>query len=171
MPDQASACNRATGFERTLTKISQIVAAAGGMILIVVVLLTVTSIVGRALLNKPLPGDFELVQLGCAIAIFAFLPYCQITRGNVVVDFFTAKAPAKMTAILAMVGDLLYMFIAVVVTWRLAVGALDFFVFGEETMVLQLPKWWAFVFILPASALLVVVCFYTSWQHLKDIHK
>ena len=171
MPDQTSSSKIYPGIEARLTKISQIIAVTGGMVLIAVMLLTVASIIGRALFGRPIPGDFELVELGCAIAIFAFLPYCQITRGNIVVDFFTAKASTKTTAILALVGDVLYMLIAAVMTWRLAIGGLDFLAFGEETMVLRLPRWWAFVFILPASALLVIVCIHTSWCHLREIHR
>ena len=167
MPDQTNTRKTYTVFERRLTKICQIVAATGGMILIAVMLITVTSIIGRALFGRPLPGDFELVELGCALAIFAFLPYCHITRGNIVVDFFTAKASTITTTILALVGDVLFMLIAAIVTWRLALGGLDLLAFGEETMVLRLPRWWAFVFILPASALLVVVCIHTSWCNLR----
>ncbi len=53
------------------------------------------SVLGRWLFSTPIPGDFELAQIGTAIAVFAFLPYCQIVRGNIVVDTFTSRLPAR----------------------------------------------------------------------------
>ena len=41
----------------------------------------------------PINGDFELVQMATAIAVFSFLPYCQARRGNIVVDTFTSWLP------------------------------------------------------------------------------
>ena len=67
----------------------------GGVLLIVITLLTVVSVVGRSLLGAPVEGDFELVSAGCAIAVFAFLPWCQYRRGHVTVDvFFMRRQPA-----------------------------------------------------------------------------
>lgn len=161
--------NSSTGIERLLTGICKIVAAAGGLVLLAITVITVVSVVGRTLFNTPLPGDFELIELGSAIAIFAFLPYCQIRKGNVIVDFFTAGASPATTHLLSAVGDLIFMLIAGLLTWRLIYGALDFFEYTEQTMVLRLPIWWAFVPILPASALLTVVCAFTSWRHLQGV--
>ena len=57
-----------------LFRLCQVFALAGGLVLVAMTLMSLVSIVGRAVLNRPLPGDYELVQLGCAIAVAAFLP-------------------------------------------------------------------------------------------------
>ena len=61
-------------------------AFGGGAVLIAIMALTVVSVVLREVTGRPIPGDYELVEMGCAIAIFAFLPYCQIIGGNVLVE-------------------------------------------------------------------------------------
>lgn len=139
------------------------VAVLGGLVLIALVLIVVVSIVGRTLFAAPVPGDFELVELGCAVAVFAFLPYCQYRNGNVVVDFFTANARPRVRATLELVGDLLYALIAALLTWRLALGGLDLHRYRESTMVLQVPVWWGFVPAVACAALLTLVCLYTGW--------
>ena len=56
--------------------------------MIVVTVVTVVSIVGRSLIQfglSPIPGDFEIVQAGMLFAIFSFLPWCHLTRGNALV--------------------------------------------------------------------------------------
>ena len=86
------------GAGRALMALSRAVAIAGGLILTALTILSVGSILARVLLSRPLPGDFELVEMGCGIAVFAFLPYCHLKRGNVIVDFFTLKASSASSS-------------------------------------------------------------------------
>ena len=151
-------------FGRALYRMSVIAAAFGGLSLVGIMLLTVVSVIGRQLFDSPIPGDFELVGIGCAIAVFAFLPYCQLMRRNVVVDLFAAKASLRTRAALELVGNLMFTGIAAVLTWRLVLGGIDLATFNEETMVLRLPLWWGFVPGVLAMVLLTVVCAYTAWR-------
>ena len=109
---------------RALYRAATGIALLGGLVLFALTLLTVISVVGRAAFSAPIPGDFELVELGMAVAIFSFLPYCQIVRGNVIVDLFTSKASPRTRALLDGIGNLLFTAIAAVLTWRVAVGAI-----------------------------------------------
>ena len=52
-------------------------ALIGTLILLIVILISTLSIFGRLVLERPIVGDFELVEMGCAVAIFLFLPLCQ----------------------------------------------------------------------------------------------
>ncbi|MGH6902063.1 MAG: TRAP transporter small permease subunit, partial [Geminicoccaceae bacterium] len=94
MADRAAG-DRPGPLGRALHLTATAVALIGGAILFALTLLTVVSVAGRAVFSAPIPGDFELVEVGMAVAIFAFLPYCQIVRGNVIVDLFTAKASPR----------------------------------------------------------------------------
>jgi len=75
---------------RVLGAACKLLALLGGAILSALVLMSVASIGGRVI-GRPIQGDFELVQFGCAIAIAFFLPYCQLSKGNIIVDFFTVR--------------------------------------------------------------------------------
>ncbi len=160
-----------------LYRICEVVAVAGGAVLVALTAVTVWSIVGRQIagtrwlrelpvfnLAGPVTGDFELVELGCAVAVFAFLPYCQIVGGNVLVDFFTAKAGPRLKAALAAFSDAVFTLIAAILTWRLVLGGEDLQRYGETTMVLRIPVWWGYVPAVAAMVLLTVVCAYTTWR-------
>ena len=149
---------------RALYRAATGIALLGGLVLFALTLLTVISGVGRAAFSAPIPGDFELVELGMAVAIFSFLPYCQIVRGNVIVDLFTSKASARTRALLDGVGNLLYTAIAALLTWRVALGGLEIRSYSETTMVLQVPVWWGYVPAVAFLAFLTVVCAYTVWR-------
>jgi len=101
---------------RALYAISRWLAVFGGLMLFAMALLTAASVVGRALFGKPIPGDFELVGIGTGIAVFAILPWCQITRGNVLVDFFMSAASVRAKAVCDAAGALLYLAIACILT-------------------------------------------------------
>jgi len=166
--DEAATGPAPSGFGRVLGILCRAVALAGGVVLVALALTTVTSIVGRALFSAPIPGDFELVEIGTAVAIFAFLPYCQLRRGNVVVDLFTTRLPRGAQSLLDAVWALVFAVIAGLFAWRLWHGADDLVLYGETTMVLRLPVWWAFVPIVPSVALLAVVALYTAWRSLIE---
>src|SRR3546814_14086731 len=60
-------------------------ALLGGLVLVAVVLINVLSVIG-GVVWRPFPGDFEMTEIGIAVAAFAFLPYCQLTGANVLSD-------------------------------------------------------------------------------------
>lgn len=142
-------------------------AAIGGLVLLAMMLMTVGSVLRRTVLGAPIPGDFELVELGSAVAIFCFLPWCQVTGGNVLVDFFTSKSSPRRNHLLEAAGDLLYLLIAALLAWRLFHGGAEMRAYGEQTMVLRIPMWWTFPIILPAMLLLVATCAATMAGHLR----
>jgi len=129
--------------------------------------MSVASITGRAVLGRPVPGDFELVQVGCGAAIAAFLPYCQLRRGNIIVDFFTARTSPRVQGGLDAVGALLVALVMAVLTWRTAVGTVAVRAGGEVSMIVGFPIWIGYAAIVPSLALATVVALHTvreSWK-------
>jgi len=153
---------------RVLFAISQVLAAFGGVVLFAMALLTAASVTGRAAFSTPIPGDFELVSIGIGVAIFAFLPYCQITRSNVIVDFFMVRAPTRAKAFCDAVGALLYLVIGAILTWRLILGGLDMYQYSERTMTINFPRWTTFPLSVLLMMFLVVVIVYTIWRSIAE---
>ncbi|MCZ4260647.1 TRAP transporter small permease [Limimaricola sp. G21655-S1] len=152
-----------------LMRLVRVFAGIGGAALVAIMLVTVASVTLRGLLGRPIPGDYELVELGSAIAIFCFLPWCQATGGNVVVDFFTQGVGPRATRALDALGDLIWLLIAALLLWRLTLGGIEMHEYDEQTMVLRLPVWWSFFIVLPAMTLLVATCAATLIAHLRGM--
>ena len=83
---------------RWLDSVCRVLATLGALILVTLALITVISVSGRYLFGHAISGDFEMVEVGCAMAVSLFLPYCQLQNGNVIVDFVTMKAPTGFKA-------------------------------------------------------------------------
>lgn len=154
----------ATRPARALDALARGFALGGGAVLLAVMVVTVASVIGRGLFGRPIPGDFELVEIGCAVAVFAFLPYCQITRGNVVVDLFTRGFGARTRAWLDRLHALVLAAIAALFAWRLALGGVELRAAGETSMILGVPIWWGFAPIVASSALLAVVALHMAFS-------
>jgi TRAP-type C4-dicarboxylate transport system permease small subunit len=119
-------------------------AVGAGILLILMAAMSLASIVGRTFLGSPILGDYELVQVLCAMAVSMSLPYCQIARGHVIVDFFTTRTPASVNRVLDVAAGLLLAGLAFVVAWRLAIGMVDLKRTGDASMLIGFPTWVAY---------------------------
>ena len=129
--------------------VALVFAYLGGAVVAAVGILSAASIAGRTLLGRPILGDFELVEIGTAVAGSLFLPYCQATRGHVIVDFVTARASAAVVAGLDRAGALLMAATFLLLGWRTVVGCLDIARSGESSMLMQIPTWIGYAAIVP----------------------
>jgi TRAP-type C4-dicarboxylate transport system permease small subunit len=154
------------GVARAVLGLTRAWAVLGGIVLVGVMLMTVTSVVMRAVLGYPILGNFELVEMGTAIAAFAFLPHCHQAGGNVLVDVFTNRAPERVKSALAALSSLVLLAVAVLLLWRMTEGAFDFHRYHETTTNLGVPRWWAFPPILASLALLALATLTTFVQEL-----
>ncbi|WP_191285846.1 TRAP transporter small permease [Aliiroseovarius zhejiangensis] len=163
---------------------SRWMAYSGGAILVAIALTTVVSIIGRTLSGLglgPVKGDYEIVEMGCAVAVFAFMPWCQLKRGHVTVDIFISKLPDRMQAILGLIGDLFLTGAAFIILWRLWLGFGEKFPFGSEglraalgmgdkpffpesTYELEIPLWIPFGLCLIGAAFFLIVAAYSVWR-------
>ena len=141
-------------------------ALAGGAIFALLTLMSAVSIAGR-LLGRPIQGDFELVQLGCAVAISFCLPYCQLKRGHIIVDFFTTRASARTRGLLDALGAFLLALVMALVAWRTGVGALAMKASNESSMIMGVPVWYSYALMTPAFALCALAALDTAWQELQ----
>ncbi|MGM0583433.1 MAG: TRAP transporter small permease [Pseudomonadota bacterium] len=130
-------------------------ALLGAGVLAAVVLVNVWTVLG-GLIGLPFAGDFELTQMGVAVAAFMFLPWCQLNGHNVSADVFTAGASARTQRALSAVGSALALGFAALLLWRMWLGMLDQKAYNLSSAILQVPVWWAYAPILLSLALLAV---------------
>ena len=151
--------------------LTRTVAMAGGLLLIGVMALTVLSILGRSLFNAPIPGDYELTELACGVAVFAFLPYGHLKNANVVVEFFTARLHPRLRTALDTLHSFAFTMVAGLVAWRLFVGGMHKLRDGETTLFLGLPIHWGYFLALLGAGLLTAVCVRVFSRHLRVLRR
>jgi TRAP-type C4-dicarboxylate transport system permease small subunit len=139
-------------------------AILGGITLLFVVLINVFSVLG-GIFWQPFPGDFELTEMGVALAVFSFLPYCQITGANVSADIFTSAAPKRLVAFLSLLASIVAIGFSLLLLWRMYFGMLDQKEYGYTTGILLIPHWPAFIPILISLVLVAVAAVVTLMEH------
>ncbi|GHA55751.1 hypothetical protein GCM10008927_21830 [Amylibacter ulvae] len=127
-------------------------ALAGGVVLLLVVLMNAYSVIG-SMFGAPFAGDFEMTQMGVAIAAFAFLPYCQISGSHVTADIFTSNASPVWIARFELLASIVAFAFACLLIWRMYAGMLNQKEYDYTTTILLVPHWWAFIPILMSLAL------------------
>ncbi|HEX9836961.1 MAG TPA: TRAP transporter small permease [Alphaproteobacteria bacterium] len=154
--DSAAAAHTAAG--RALAHATAVLTWAGSAALLAVAAVTVLSVLGRYLFNRPIEGDYELVEIGMAVAIFLYFPYTHLTGSNIVAEFFTHGLSERARTMLEAMHDAIFGAVAALFTWRLALGCIRKFQENDTTMLLAIPKGWAFLLAVIAMAMLAAVC-------------
>jgi TRAP-type C4-dicarboxylate transport system permease small subunit len=150
----------ALAIEGPLADLTRWLALVGGGLLLIAVAITLVSVIGRYGFGRPVPGDYELIELICAVGVFLFFPYTHATDGNISAKFFTSGLSQRRQRSLDLANDVVFALVAALLTWRLALGLLDKFSAGDATILIRIPIWWAFSFAVASMALLTIVCLF-----------
>ena len=142
---------------KLLQNLAKLCAVLAGVLLTVITLMTCVSLIGRNTTGWTIVGDFELSGSAAGAAIALFLPWCQLKRGNIMVDFFTARASAATQAALDRFGALLLALAMALMTWRTAVGGINAWNSQAGSMMLGFPEWVVYVGMVPPLALTTLI--------------
>lgn len=123
-------------------------------------LLTVADVALRALVNRPIQGTFDLIQLGLACTIYLALPAVFLRDEHLVVDVIDHFAGPRAVRVLDWIGVAVSLGVLVLMLWQMVPLARDMQEFGDVTADLSIPKivYWIPVLVgVGASALAALV--------------
>lgn len=142
---------------KLLSFLARASAILAGVLLTVITLITCVSLIGRNTNGVTLVGDYELTAVTAGAAIALFLPWCQLKRENIIVDFFTAKLSDSTNAMLDRFGSFLLGGAMMLLAWRTAIGGLSAYSAQTTTMMLAFPEWIVYAFMVPPLFLTGVI--------------
>jgi TRAP-type C4-dicarboxylate transport system permease small subunit len=149
--------------------LARLMAWFGAAVLTLIAAVTVVSIVGRALSGfglGPVPGDFELVEVGTALAVFCFMPWCHLKRGHAVVDLLWSRYPPALQRLLDILSEVLMFTVWVLLIWRMWVGMMEYRENQEVSFILQMPVWWGYAASMPAA---IIGCIAYAWRFIESL--
>jgi TRAP-type C4-dicarboxylate transport system permease small subunit len=142
---------------KVLEWLAQLCAILAGVLLTVITLMTCVSVIGRNTTGWTIVGDFELSGSAAGAAIALFMPWCQLRRGNIIVDFFTARASAGTQAALDRFGALVLAGAMGLMAWRTTIGGLNAWKSGAGSMMLGFPDWIVYCAMVPPLVLTTAI--------------
>lgn len=156
---------------RVLEKLAKFCAILAGVLLTGITLMTCGSLIGRNTVGVSIVGAFELTGVAAGAAIALFMPLCQLRRGNIIVDFFTARASEKTNSRLDRFGALLLGLIFALLAWRTSLGGMNSFSSGSETQIMGFPEWVVYATMVPAFLLAGTISFWQAAFGFGGIHE
>jgi TRAP-type C4-dicarboxylate transport system permease small subunit len=132
-----------------LSLLARTCAILAGLLMTAITLVTCASLIGRNTIGATLLGDYELTAVTAGAAVALFLPWCQLRRGNIIVDFFTAKMSNSVNAGLDRFGALVLALVMLLLGWRTIVGGLNAYESQTTTMMLGFPEWVVYAAMVP----------------------
>jgi TRAP-type C4-dicarboxylate transport system permease small subunit len=153
---------------KALELLAKLCAVAAGVLLTVITLMTCASVIGRNTTGWTIVGDFELSGSAAGAAIALFMPWCQIRRGNIIVDFFTSGASDTTREGLDRLGAFMVGAVMALMAWRSAIGGINAWSSGSGSMMLGFPDWVVYGGMVPPlvlTALIGLVQAVRGFQH------
>ena len=142
---------------KLLEALAKLCAILAGALLTLITLITCASLIGRNTSGWSLVGDFELTGVAAGAAIALFMPFCQVRRGNIIVDFFTTRLSENANAGLDRFGALLLAGVFALLAWRTSLGGLNSFNTHSETQILGFPEWTVYAAMVPPFVLTALI--------------
>lgn len=136
-----------------------VTAILAGLLLVALTGVTVVDVVGRYLMNAPLPGGKELTELLVMAVVFAGLPAICLDDGHVTADLFVSRMGPRGQAVQLFVARIAVVAALSLAAWQLYLRGVSLAGSGQTTMYLQIslaPVAWAAAAICAASALMTL---------------
>ena len=151
-----------------LSFLAKACAILAGLLLTVITLITCASLIGRNTTGTTLLGDYELTAVAAGAAVALFMPWCQLRRENIIVDFFTTKFSDSFNAKLDRVGSLVLGLAMFAICWRTGIGGMSAYESQTTTMMLGFPEWVVYAAMVPPFVLCALIALAQTFSAAAD---
>jgi TRAP-type C4-dicarboxylate transport system permease small subunit len=155
-----------TGFHPVIVWICRFMTGVGSVVLAIMMFLSVADICGRFFFNKPIAGTYEIVSLMVVLVGVLGLGYCQLIKGNIMVDIVTKRFSPRGQAIMNTISYLISIGVCAIVTWQLSLRMWRYLhnPLGGRTIQLGI-LFWPFLLIMALCFAWVTVIFCIDLYH------
>ncbi|MFA9430248.1 TRAP transporter small permease [Egicoccus sp. AB-alg2] len=124
---------------RGLARVNAVLHVAASATMLALLAWTVTDIIGRAFLNRPLRGTVELTELAVVVLVYLGLARVENQDAHISVDLFYVRFGRRGQLVLRTIAGAFSLAVVAVMTWRLYVYAGSLSAGGYTTGILRVP--------------------------------
>jgi TRAP-type transport system small permease protein len=159
MMSQSNSAGRTASLLRCLAWVS-------GLLLVGIMLLMTTDVFFRYILNQPIVGVQELVQLGIALVVMLAMPHCARQNSHIKVDVFDQVLGPRGRAFGDGLSRLVGACVLALLVYKASLKALDAWEYEDVTNMLELPVWPVYAAISLGMGLYVLVLLLELYEQL-----
>ena len=127
--------------DQGLGKIESALAALGGASIFLAMLISVVNILGRKLLNMPIPGYVAVMQQLVPLMAFFGIAFCQRVGNHIRMDILVGRLEGRLLWVFEWFSVLLAGLLTTALIYGSWDHALRAFTLGDTTDDLQIPTW------------------------------
>jgi TRAP-type C4-dicarboxylate transport system permease small subunit len=133
---------------RSITWISKLLCFISAASLGLMMFVSLADIVGRGFMH-PIKGIFEMVGLLMVIAGSLGLGYCQLVKGNIMINLVTDRLKPRWQALIFTVSLIASIAVCIIVCWQVGIRMYENMVNGSAGLTPDL-RWpvWPFMFLM-----------------------
>lgn len=120
-------------FLKILNHLIEYLALIGGLLVFVMSILTTVDIIGRGLIDKAIPGTYELVQYMMVFLIFFGVAYLEAENGNVRMELIIAHFPKRGRVAVSLISSLIGLIVFGIILYTNAIYFWESWI-AKETM-------------------------------------
>jgi len=109
--------------------------------ILALMLLAVVQVLGRLVLNTPVPGFIDITEQAMAVFAFAGVAYCQRVGGHIRMEIVLGQLSGRTLWICEMIGVILIAFVVALLIYGSWFHFERSWNFGDSTMDIRLPTW------------------------------
>jgi C4-dicarboxylate transporter, DctQ subunit len=127
--------------DRILARIENFLNDIGGVAIFALMWLTMAEVLGRRLLNAPVPGAIDYIEVGMVLFAFMGAAYCQREGGHVRMDLLVSNLKGRVQWAVEAIGVLIAAVYIGIIVMASAKDAWRSYEFGDETIDINLSIW------------------------------
>jgi len=127
--------------DRGLFKVEEWFALGGGLAILISMLISVANILGRKLLNMPVPGYTAIMEQLVPLMAFFGIAYCQRLGGHIRMDIVVGKLKGRSVWVAELVGVAFMAILSAALVYGSFDHAYRALTLGDTTDDLAIPTW------------------------------
>lgn len=153
--------------DRSLGRLENLFNDIGSFFIFALMWLTMAEVLGRRLLNSPVPGAIDYIETGMVVFAFMGVAYCQREGGHVRMDLLVANLKGRVLWVTEAFAILVAAVYVAIIVWASAQDAWRSFDLGDETLDAHVPVWPSKLVVPVALALLELRLLVNLWGYLR----
>jgi TRAP-type C4-dicarboxylate transport system permease small subunit len=152
---------------RTIARIAGLQLKLAMLALLTMSAVTVTDVVLKYVLNRPIGGAYDLVESLLPVVIFNGLPAMLLRRQTIVIDLVDHMAPPTWVRVLTLASDVVVAGLLIVMTCAFFAPAWQALAYGDRKIELGLPiaAIWVVVIVAMGGVVLAAMCVVVAPRH------
>jgi TRAP-type mannitol/chloroaromatic compound transport system permease small subunit len=152
-----------------LARVENFLNDIGGVAIFALMWLTMAEVLGRRLLNMPVPGAIDYIEVGMVLFAFIGAAYCQRQGGHVRMDLLVSNLKGRVQWAIEALGVLIAAVYIGIIVFASAKDAWRSYEFGDETIDINLTIWPSKLVVPLALAVLELRLLVQLWGYLRLI--